>query len=73
MEAFNNYIACLFQVRLWDWSGLLLQCVCNKVNFFVTVTTDGFDWKNLLEKYIDEILTVNRQRMMQGEPPAAYV
>ena len=38
VDALFNYMACLFQVRPWDWSGLVLLRVCHAVSYFAMVT-----------------------------------
>ena len=72
VEALHNYSACLFQVRPWDWSGLVLMRVVHEVSYFATVTHDNAQQRTLLEKFIDELLTINRQRLMQEKPPSTY-
>lgn len=69
VEALHNYAACLFMVRSWDWSALVLFRVCHEVQYFSQMTTDTKQQRVLMETYIDEVLTDNRQRLMAGKPP----
>ena len=61
VEALHNYTACVFQIRPWDWSGILLQRVCHECAYFCHVVDDDGQQRNLLEKFIDEGLTKHRQ------------
>ena len=46
--------------------------VVHEVSYFATVTQDNAQQRSLLEKFIDELLTINRQRLMQEKPPSTY-
>ena len=72
MEALHNYTACVFQIRPWDWSGILLQRICHECAYFCHVVDDDGQQRNLLEKFIDEGLAKHRQNLIQGKPPLVY-
>jgi hypothetical protein len=54
MEALHNYQDCLFMIRPWDWSGLVLARVCHEVNFFCQVSDSEAQQMVILEKFLDK-------------------
>ena len=55
IEALHNYCACVFMVRPWDWTGIVLLRACHDMCYFGQVTTCSKTQRNLLETFIDEV------------------
>ena len=57
MEALHIYQACLFMVRPWNWSGMVLARVCHEANFFCQVSDSEVQQRVILKKFLDEALS----------------
>ena len=51
-----NYCACVFMVRPWDWTGIVLLRACHDMCYFGRVTTCARTQRTVMESFIDEVI-----------------
>ena len=56
VEALLNYTSCVFMVRPWDWTGIVLLRACHDMCYFGRVTTCARAQRTVMESFIDEVI-----------------
>ena len=69
VEAVLNYLASIFMIRPWDYSGLVILRCLHDVSFFALTSRTAREQKDLVSEFVEEVFLVNARQMAKGRHP----